>query len=535
MTTVLRLLKLQIDNKTDILKTATPKNMLAAILKVALLLILGTLGVGLGLSRVLVLGFAVNAELLSLVLLITQLISLAFAIGNVINTLYLCKDNEMLVCLPVTPNQFFISKLLMIYLNELAVSSAISFPLFYNLGSQSYQAMGAGYYLSIPIMLILLPILPIAVAAFLSVPLMWIIRFLKKHTALAIVTMFSLVAACLWIYITLIGGMASEFNIANEQYETVKRINGIISDLGCRIPIYYRLAQGMLDFSKWYFFLIFVVGCAAVIAATVLFTKYFFFKIAMASLENTVKSSEKKKTFRQRSTFASLFIKEFHCVFRSTTDVFEYFLFTILMPFIVFSYDKLLMSITVNQAGVNMIAGAHVMVVAILAMLSNISSASAVSRDGGNFYTSKIIPVNYFAQMFAKFSFNAVFTLGALIITAVISCFIYPTWQIVLGTIAVAMTAIGHIAYCIDSDIKNPTVNLQGDEGSSTVSKTTPKALISGLIIGFILGMIVILMSALENTVLPYIVIVCISFIFMIYRVHTMILRINLTYDKIEM
>ncbi len=536
MSTVLRLLKLQIDNKTDLLKTATPKTMITAISKALFLLILGTFGVSLALSRVMILGFAVNAELLSLILLVTQIISLAFATGNVINTLYLCKDNEMLVCLPIKPNQLFISKLLMIYINELAVNASISFPIFYTLGVQSYQPMEVSYYLSIPIMLILLPLLPIAVAAFLSVPLMWVIRFLKKHTALAIVTVFSLVAVCLWVYVSFIGGMASEFNIANEQYETVKRINAMIAALGSRIPVYYQLAQGMFSFSKWYFYLIFIAGCAVVVAATVLFTRYFFFKIAMTSLENTVKHNKKKEIpFRARSTFASLFIKEFRCVFRSTTDVFEYFLFTILMPFIVFSYDRLLMSITVNQAGVNMIAGAHVMVVAILAMLSNISSASAVSRDGGNFYTSKIIPVDYFTQMFAKFSFNAVFTIGALILTAIISCLIYPVWQIVLGTVAITMAAIGHIAYCIDSDIKNPTVNLQGDEESSTVSKTTPKALVSGLIIGFILGIIVIMMSAVENVVLPYIIIICISFVFMVYRVHTMVLRINLTYDKIEM
>ena len=205
------------------------------------------------------------------------------------------------------------------------------------------------------------------------------------------------------------------------------------------------------------------------------------------------------------------------------------------MPFIVFSYDKLLMSITVNQAGINMIAGAHVMVVAILAMLSNISSASAISRDGGNFYASKMIPVNYYSQMFAKFAFNGVFTFGALIVTAVISLFIYPAWQVILGTVAVMFAAVGHIAYSIDTDIKNPTVINMGDEKSATVSKSTPRSLIYGLCIGFIMGLIVILMSSVENAMIPYFIIIGGAFIFMIYRINTLILRINLRYDKIEM
>lgn len=535
MKTVLRLLKLQIDNKTDILKTATPRTMLPAIARVAITLILAIVVFWLALARVFILGFSVNAALIATLLLVTQAISLVFAVGNVINTLYLCHDNEMLVCLPVTPNQLFISKLLMVYINELAVNSMISVPLFVSLGGVAFHSLGISYYLSIPLMLVLMPILPIALAAFLSVPLMFLINFLKKHAVLATISIFALVAACLWGYVSLIGNFAVEFNVTDQQYSTVARINNLIFNFGTKIPLYHRLALTMLNFSSWYFYLVFIVIGIAVIAATFLFTRRFFFKIAMSSLEKSVKSVKREKPFHSRASFPSLLIKEFYCVFRSPADVFEYFLFTFLMPFVVFTYDKLLMSVTVNQAGVNMIAGAHVMVVAILAMLSNVSSASAVSRDGGNFHTSKIVPVDYFTQMFAKFAFNAIFTLAALVVTAIISVFIYPVWQILLGTLAVAMAAMGHIAYCIDSDIKNPTVNLQGDEGASTVSKTTPKALISGLIIGFIMGIIVILMSTVENVVIPYLIIIALSFVFMVYRVHTMVLRINLAYDKIEM
>lgn len=533
MRKILSLLKLQIDNKTDILKATSPRTMIPAVLRVLAFLVLATFAVGMALSRVFVLGFAINAELLSLVLLLTQLISLAFAIGNVVNTLYLCRDNEMLVCLPVTPNQLFISKLLLIYISELAVNAAISVPLFVTLGR--IGMLGSSFYFSIPILLLLLPIFPIVVAAFISVPLMWIIRFLKKHTVLSILVVFSFVAVCLWGYFILIGSIAGEFNIASEQYETVRTVNALIADLGKRIPLYYQLGTAMMKFSSYYFFALFMLLCAAVSALTVLFTRYFFFKIAMSSLENTIRSKPRYRRFRRTSVFFSLFMKEVRCVFRSTSDVFEYFLFTLLMPFIVFSYDRLLMSVTVNQAGTNMIAGAHVMVLAILAMLSNLSSASAVSRDGNNFHTSKTIPVGYYTQMMAKFFFNAVFTIVAIVATSIVSAFTYPLWQVILGGVAVAMTSIGHIAFCIDSDIKSPTINLQGNEKASTVSKSTPMCLIYGLVIGFILGMIVIMMSSLKNVMLPYYCILAISFVFMLYRVYTMILRIHLAYDKIEM
>ena len=533
MRKILMLFKLQMDNKSDLFKTVNPKVMLPALLKSVVLILLATLAVSFGLSKVFVLGFAINQELIGLVLLLTQLVSLVFATGNVINTLYLSRDNQMLMCLPATPNQLFVSKILLIYVNEFTVNLSMAIPLFLVLGS--FSSFGWSYYISLIPLLVLMPVLPIVAAAFLSIPIMAIIKFLKKHTVIAIVVTFSLIAAVLWVYVGFIGNIASDFDIVNKQYETVREINTQIANIGKQIPIYYILAGAMLVPSKWYVFVIIFLASAALFALTILFTRYFFFKTAMSSIENTIKSNAKKGELKKQGIFVSLLLKEIRCVFRSFTDVFEYFIFTLLMPFIVFSYDKLLMSITVNQAGVNMIGGAHVMVVAILAMLSNISSASAISRDGGNFYTSKIVPIDYYTQMFAKFAFNAIFTLGALIVTAVISSFIYPVWQIILGTIATAFAAVGHIAYSIDTDIKNPTVMNVGDEKSSTVSKSTPKSLIYGLVVGFVMGLVVILMSSVENPVLPYLVIIGASLVFMIYRVNNLILRINLRYDKIEM
>ena len=534
MKKVLMLFKLQMDNKSDLFKTVSPRTMIPALLKALALMVLGTLALSFGLSKIFILGFVINQELLGIVLTCMQLVSLAFAIGNVINTLYLSRDNQMLMCLPATPNQIFISKILLIYVNEFTVNLAMALPLFYVLGSFA-RDFAWSYYASIVPLLFIMPILPIVIAAFLSIPIMAIIKFLKKHTFISIVFMLAMIAGCLWLYVSFIGSIASDFDIANQQYETVIKINKQILDLGKLIPIYYPLAGAMLNPAKWYVFVIIIVASIALFALTILFTRYFFFKTAMSSIENTIKSNAKKGKLKKSGIFATLFKKELFCVFRSTTDVFEYFLFTLLMPFIVFSYDKLLMSITVNQAGQNMIGGAHIMVVAIMAMLSNISSASAVSRDGGNFYSSKIIPVNYYKQMFAKFAFNAVFTLGALVLTGVVSSFVYPLWKIVLGYLAVAFAAVGHIAYCIDTDIKDPTAINVGDEKSSTVSKSTPKSLIYGLAIGFIMGLFIILFSSMENALIPYLILIGASLIFMIYRVNTLILRINLRYDKIEM
>lgn len=84
-------------------------------------------------------------------------------------------------------------------------------------------------------------------------------------------------------------------------------------------------------------------------------------------------------------------------------------------------------------------------------------------------------------------------------------------------------------------DIKDPTINLQGDEASSITSRSTPKSVAFGLVIGFILGIIIILMSYLKTLIIPYLLIIVLSFVFAVYRIYILVLRIHLCYNKIEM
>ena len=508
--------------------------MIVSAIKILLLLVAITAALAYGFTRIFLLGFAINAELIALVLLIVQGLTLVFTVAHVIGTLYLSRDNELLICLPVTANQFFISKILVVYFKEFAFNAILFLPLFLCLGI--FGGLGLSFYCAIPLYLILMPVLPIILASFLSIPVMRILAFLKRHSVLAIIVLLVSVAGALWAYISLIAGLAGSFNIVEQQMQLVASINQTVKAIGGKIFIYFQLSQAMLSFSKWYYIPLFLGLCVLLSLATVMIIRPFYFRIAMPQLENRVTArSKKEKKFRHSGAFVSLIKKEMLCIFRSPSEVFQYFLFTLLMPFIVISYDRLLMTVSVNQAGVNMVAGSHVMIVAILAMLSNISSASAVSRDGATFHTSKIIPVDYFTQIFAKLTFNAIFTLGAVALTAGISLFSYPAWQILLGSIAIGIASIGHIALCLEMDIKHPSVCMQGDEEASTTSKSTPYALLSGLAIGFVMGLFLIMQSTVENVMLPYILLIAISLIFALWRVWTLILRVELAYDKIEM
>ena len=295
MRSVLNLLRLQIDNHTDLLKTASPRKMATSAIKILLLLLVITAVFAYGCMQIFFLGIEINAQLIGLILAVVQALTLVFTVARVISTLYLSRDNQLLVCLPVTANQFFISKILLVYFKEFAFNAMLCFPLFICLGI--FGGMGASFYCAIPLYLILMPVLPIILASFLSIPVMHILNFLKKHSALSIVILLSLVAGVLWAYISLIAGVAGSFNIAEQQLALVASINDVVRSIGKHVIIYYQLAEAMLSFAKWYYIPMFLLLCAALSVATVLIIRTFYFSIAMPQLENriTMRSRNKKK------------------------------------------------------------------------------------------------------------------------------------------------------------------------------------------------------------------------------------------------
>ena len=69
MALILDLLRLQIDNKTDLFKTASPSKMAKSTFKILLAMLIGIVGVTVLLFRIFSLGIHINSELVAIVLL----------------------------------------------------------------------------------------------------------------------------------------------------------------------------------------------------------------------------------------------------------------------------------------------------------------------------------------------------------------------------------------------------------------------------------------------------------------------------------
>lgn len=535
MTQIGKIFKFQLDNKFPLFKQKSLKVFLKRLFRYLLTIVLITFGLLFIFRRIaFLLGIQINSQFMALVILVAQLISFCFDIGNIITSLYLSKDNELLMVLPVTFNQLFISKIFIIYVTDLIFNFLYILPVFIMLGIVG--TMPFLYYAMLVVIIPLMPLLPIALAAIISIPIMFVIKFFKSHPVWAILLLLVLVSAVFMLYMTLVIKISGAFNIAEKQIETSIKLNAKIEDIGNSLNVYHYLAMSMFNLKYLYVPFIFIIVAVIVMFGCFVLIKPFYYKIATVSQENNTHINGKYRKFKIRKPFWELVLNEIRSVFRSPSYIFQYFLFPIFMPLIVYAYDKLLITIAVNQVGELMIVGSHVLVLSIIALMSNIISASAISREGGTFYIAKTTPISPYVQVGAKITFNAIFTFGAIVITA-ITTLIFTSlnvWIVIISSISTILLSFGHICHSFDMDLKNPVLDWYDNSEISTVGKSTTKSIIIALILSLVMCMIYVMCSGMENMYIPSIIHLILSILYAFNYLHLLHIHTKYYYNKME-
>ena len=274
---------------------------------------------------------------------------------------------------------------------------------------------------------------------------------------------------------------------------------------------------------------VFFCGCFLLI-------RPFYFKVATVTVENNATKKKKQGKYVRRTPFVELLVSEIRQVFRSSGYVFQYFLFPLFMPLIVFTYDKLLISISVNQAGQNMILASHMLVLSIVAMMSNIISSTAISRTGVNFYLAKITPVSVYTQMLAKVTFNLIFTVGAVLVTTITTLLfvdLSPLAVIMCSVIVIVFT-LGHICHSFDMDLRTPVLDWYDNSEISTIGKSTTKSVIFALLISFGSCFLVLLGANANSGFVAFIPALAVAFLYTLGRCHLLFVRTKYCYDNME-
>lgn len=229
--------------------------------------------------------------------------------------LYLSDDNKVLATFPVTSSLLFFSKIIVYYFYELKKSFNLLIPItlgFVIMGCKSGQlSIGVLFWMWIPLIFIIA--IPVLIGSFLSIPFIYIKRFLDKFSIIELLLIIISLGLIIWGVVYLINLIPENIDLINQWPSIRKAIKNFLinfkQSIGILCYIVYVFTGSYISNSlnyrfNWYTLaslasLIAFVGVLIGIAYFVI--KPIFFKMLSKSFEfdKLVFDSEQKNIVRK--------------------------------------------------------------------------------------------------------------------------------------------------------------------------------------------------------------------------------------------
>ena len=208
------------------------------------------------------------------------------------------------------------------------------------------------------------------------------------------------------------------------------------------------------------------------------------------------------------------------------------------------------MQLGANQIGEQIALGMTMLVMLIFATVITSFSATSTSREGDNFYHTKVAPVSIRKQLFVKFFMYLIVSVlangictGVLIFTKQVEILVGLWLFAVVEAISIGLTLTS-----MRFDIKRPYFNLSGEGEVVNNNASTTLSVAMGFLVAIVEGVLCMFLSylAADNFVIPgtdpefvitqelmYIVCTAFAAIFMIGSILNYSFRLTKTYNKI--
>ncbi|WP_373899247.1 putative ABC transporter permease subunit [Haloimpatiens sp. FM7315] len=402
-------------------------------------------------SAVLSLGFSISCLLIFL-----------FGIFYSINTLYFSKDLDFILPLPFKPWHIVGGKFVTMLIYEYLTGLMFIMPLIIAYGYKS--AGGVLYYLYSLIIFLLIPIIPLILSSILVMLIMSFTSIAKdKDRFRKIGGIISIV------FIVVLNGFMQKYSKASMDPEKANEIlnagkNGFASIISKIFPTAKFAALGSANSGSLEGFInliIFIAISVLILCLFIALAEGLYFKGAIGISETSSKrkklsKEELNKNIVKQSTLIACIKKELRLLFRTPVYFYNCVIMNFLWP--VFFIIPMVVG---NEGGLSqfemfsgylnnpnhypvVLAGAFSMMIFVAG--SNAVTSTAISREGGNIFICKYLPIPYKTQIMAKVLsgvFLGVISEAVLILVAVLLMHLNPYMGMVI--FAISLLAILYV------------------------------------------------------------------------------------------
>ncbi len=439
-------------------------------------------------------GFIFDSHFCYLVIVsvVTLVLQLIVCTSALVKALYYNGDNEMLFRFPVSGEEVFVAKSFYVLITNYVVSAVVMLPIYLSYGIMTDQ--GFGFYVLMIVVVLFGGLLPFNVANIIAIPVMHIVNAVKNKYGLILAVLIALVVALFGIYMSVLKGIIVFMND--------KKVSLFSDEMLVAIARYCKYAYPF----RWYANLLinFHLGTSLLAVALItvgtaalayLVVKKFYYKTILSGIENQKSCFElKRHTNKVLSPFMTLLKLNFDNIFRSINYSFQYLCMAVAAPFMVYFCNDLASVLALNDMGSKIIPGLTLFVVTIFTTIIVNFASTSVSREGANFYQTKIIPVKYSTQILVK----AVLYGGIAFVSTLISCVVvfvaYKGKGLIDGKDFVYILTISELvvvmltALSMRVDTQKPTFNVGGDGELVAANRNMGLSLIVGLALSCLYG-----------------------------------------------
>ena len=456
-------------------------------------------------------------------------VMLLMAIGSctvgLTKALYYARDNSVLLTLPCTPIQVYLSKLIIFFFFEIKRNFSFLVPMFVayflhrNLNPANFSYNANPTYDNLPVnilwmilCIVILSLGTVAIGAVLSIPAMWLGNFYRQHKKLQITTVAVSLVALAVGFTWVLSILPEDFDPARDWSKIFSFIDGnIINGIYLEhFGFLYQLGKlilGDIDSGIAHFtvgaiaprFGVLVGVSALILGLGFLMVRPLFYKMASTPFEYLKKSVKPKKNRKKGKIFSSVYTN-YLIVLKNSNEVFYNLAILLSTPMLLFILNSIFSNMDVSDNGYYMIIAVNIMLSLLVLLNSNCALASLFSRDGQSRYLIKTIPANYALPILTKMIPNMSFAVISIAATAAVFVTtlsdkvsrILGISDIILIFVAVLFVYIAHAFYSAELDLMNPKHQLYSSVGSAVSNPNEMKSTTWAFLIPFIIAAIVL-------------------------------------------
>ena len=431
-------------------------------------------------------------EIMSMAYFVLILVFIFSGVSALNHTLFENSDLNILITMPFSSTDIFLSKLTAVYLKQLVFAIAcvfsVNFTFFVTTGTLNvYNG------LMTVVVAVLLPVIPLAVAAIIALPYHYLKTLVSSNYVLLFAVMTIIMALFCW-------GYSFVFDVAQNLLASGKItklfdenvMKGIISFTKYNYPanLFAYLMLGREIGKNIGILAGILVGAGAICFFLV---RALFIGVTHSDFSVRIPHSRKKNLHFSNSTrFGALMRKEFLLVMRTPGYAYMYFTTAAIMPIMAYCSAKITIGVFSNLVG-NVDVGFELCTfIAILySTLTNTFCSTNISRDGYMSLTQKTLPYSPAKILGSKTAFCSIVAIASTLITCIVMAAtrLESIQDAVVTFFATSMIAFAQIVFATKLDLAHPHFAKTDDgeikEANSTVSAVIAVGLLTSCIIGF--------------------------------------------------